>query len=161
MKWKVTLVALTSAYFVSAQAGDVDQSNWISLDANGAFSLRAPPGTVFKQKQGTDSFVAEFRNPGFKLGFDYGDWSNELAGFDGDTRYTVESITVDGLTARLVTGPGLGNETWGCEGYLTAVYVVNSYVEGRKPALEMDGCTHDRAQIPIIQAIYKSIEFKR
>jgi ankyrin repeat protein len=149
-------VAMTAS---GCQSFDSAQYPWITLDAGQDFSLQAPTGTRYVQLQGTDSFVADFRNPRFTLEFDYGEYSNTLQGAENDPRYKVEYITIDGLKARLLTGPEPTDDS-GCR-HQTAVYVVNSYVALGMSSLEMNGCTDDEKQIPVIQRIFKSIKFMR
>ena len=154
------LAFASAAFGADPQALGSAPPDWTRLYAKDAFSLLAPPGTRFVPLQGINSFVAAFKNPTFNLEFDYGMYSNSLDEFIGDRRFTVESTTIDGLNGRLVTGPRPDDARTGCR-HQTLIYVVNSYVGLGMSALEMEGCTDDESQIPVIQRIFKSIKFVR
>ena len=146
------LLALPSA----AVGESVDTSAWIALNAGNAFQLRAPPGTVYKSLEGIDSFVAGFDNPQFHIEFDYGAYSNSLAGFGSDPDYKVEDIEIDGRKARLITGPG--KNAWGCNDLVTAAYVVVARTRG-DTRLEISGCTKSEASLATLHEIFRSIRF--
>jgi hypothetical protein len=78
-------------------------ADWVEVPADALFSMKAPPGTVFKPGQGTDSNVGAFEVPGFQLAFDYGVYSNSLNQDSGDQDYQARETEIDGKAARIVT----------------------------------------------------------
>jgi hypothetical protein len=134
-------------------------TDWVQLHAGKAFSLRAPPGTVAVPVQGIDSFVGAIQSSTLDIGFDYGRWSNTLDGFEGDARFVTQVETVDGRPARIISGSGLGDETWGCAGYLTAIYVVDRREHGTPIALTMYVCAKDAKDAEVAKEIVRTIRF--
>jgi opacity protein-like surface antigen len=96
-------------------------ADWGVVSAGAAFTLHAPPGTHFEPRSGIDSFVGEFVHPDFKIQFDYGMYSNDLADMRSDGRYQQQQATVDGRAAVIVWGRGAANMSWGCAGHLVAM----------------------------------------
>src|SRR6202000_1378609 len=103
-------VGFVSLFFaVSSSAEEIsDMSNWVTLSAGNAFSMRAPADTKFKKIQAIDSFASAFENPKFEINFDYGLYSNTLSDMRSDPAYKSEDILMDGRKGILVTGPGKG-----------------------------------------------------
>ena len=157
---RVRAMVLALVLVVPAAADEVvPTADWHLLSAGREFTLRAPPGTKFQPLQGEDSFVGEFVHPKFRIGFDYGRWSNNLAGMD-PPRYTAERIVVDGRAGVIKWGQGEGDLSWGCAGQLVALYVPQVR-RGGDDKLEMDGCTADAAQVPVLIAVFKSVRLLR
>jgi hypothetical protein len=87
---------------------DASASGWLKVEA-GAFSIYAPPGWKFHQRQGIDSFVGEFAGDGIVLSFDFGPYSNPLDEAREPT-YVVTHETIGGHKEKIVSPsvPGHG-----------------------------------------------------
>jgi hypothetical protein len=100
-------VILVGCSSVSKQVEPPD-NRWLKVDA-GAFSIYAPPGWEFRQKQGIDSYVGEFTGSGVVLKFDYGLYSSPLDEAV-EPQYVVAHETIGGYGAKIVCprAPGHG-----------------------------------------------------
>jgi hypothetical protein len=138
---------------------NINTENWVLLNAENAFTLRAPPETKFKQQQAIDSVASSFENPKFEINFDYGHYSNTLGGMKSDPSYKVEDILIDGRKGVLVTGAGKAH--WGCKDLVTAAYVVVARKSGDwgDTRLEIDGCAKSPEDISTLQEIFRTIVF--
>jgi hypothetical protein len=67
----------------------------------GPFTIDLPTDLAEHEARGIDSFVGEWRRPGMRLSFDYGQYSNDVATWDPGTEF--EAVTVDGKPARIGT----------------------------------------------------------
>lgn len=92
---------LTFASAAIPRASQTTDTKWKRLDA-GAFSLYAPPGWEFHQKQGIDSYVGEFSGESILLHFDYGLYSNPLEE-EKPPKYTVTHEQIGGKKAKIVS----------------------------------------------------------
>jgi hypothetical protein len=153
------LLALSSAIaFGPARAEDVMwvDTGWSEIRAGQAFAITAPPGTVYRELRGNDSFVGEFVHPDFKIGFEYGLWSNNLNKLK--TGFVRESAKLGGQDAIIVSGPGAGQ--FGCNDNLIAAYVRDVGAQMLAPvSLEIHGCAKDAREIPILKRMFKSLRF--
>jgi hypothetical protein len=78
-------------------------AGWIVVDAQGLFTVHAPPGTKHKKMVGEDSLIGAIDAAGCSIGYDYGGYGsplNEEATVDGATD---EAVTIHGEKARIVT----------------------------------------------------------
>ena len=75
-------------------------NGWLRLEA-GAFSVYAPSGWEFHQKQGVDSYVGEFAGEGIVLKFDYGQYSSPLDEAK-EPKYAVALESIGGHKAKVV-----------------------------------------------------------
>jgi hypothetical protein len=100
----VLLVGCTSV----PKRGETPNNGWLKVEA-GAFSIYAPPGWEFHQKQGIDSYVGEFTGSGVVLEFDYGLYSSPLEEAV-EPKYVVAYETIGGYEAKVVCprAPGHG-----------------------------------------------------
>ena len=78
-------------------------ADWVEVSAGTLFSVKAPPGTVFKPGQGKDSVIGAFEGPGFLLSFDYGVYSDPLDRDSRDQGYQARDTRVNGKAAKIVT----------------------------------------------------------
>jgi len=87
---------------------ETPNNGWLKVEA-GAFSIHAPPGWEFHQKQGIDSYVGEFTDSGVVLKFDYGLYSSPLDEAV-EPKYVVVHETIGGYGAKVVCprAPGHG-----------------------------------------------------
>lgn len=145
----------------SAACSTADEAippDWITVTAGAAFTLHAPPGTVFAPLRGEDSFVGTFKHPAFKIGFDYGLYSNDLSKLRSDPRFATSTASVDGRSAIIVTGRSDG--AWGCRDHLAAMYVGGVHESGSgRIRLEIHGCTADPAYVPALVKMFRSVRF--
>lgn len=152
--------AVFAVVLLAAPAAAVDMAGWVTISADGAFTFKAPPGTVPYNDGGVpiDSLVGQYVHPKFKLMFDYGQYSNDLSGLRADPRYTVTNEIIDGRKAIIVTGPG--ENRWDCD-HLIAMYMVvsHNWWNGRTTKLEINGCTRDPQAIPMLRQVFESIHF--
>jgi hypothetical protein len=79
---------------------ETPNNGWLKVEA-GAFSIYAPPGWEFHQKQGIDSYVGEFTGSGVVLNFDYGPYSSPLDEYV-EPKYVVAHGTIGGYGAKVV-----------------------------------------------------------
>ena len=79
---------------------ETPNNGWLKVEA-GAFSVYAPPGWAFHQKQGIDSYVGEFTGSGVILKFDYGLYSSPLDEAV-EPKYMVAHETIGGYGAKVV-----------------------------------------------------------
>jgi hypothetical protein len=151
-------VASAVAVSSAALAAQPDESNWITLRAGNAFTLRAPPSTTFKPEQGIDSFVGAFENPKFEIEFDYGAYSDTLERFRNEPAVHSEQIVIDGRKALFVSGP---DKDGGCA-LFTAAYVSVAGQAGHWPntALEIGGCAGSPETVETLRAIFQTIKFQ-
>jgi len=94
----------------SSEPTRVEKANdgWRKVEA-GAFSIYAPSGWEFHQKQGIDSYVGKFTGGGVVLEFDYGLYSSPLDEAIEPT-HVVAHETIGGYGAKVVCprAPGHG-----------------------------------------------------
>jgi hypothetical protein len=159
MRFKVMAFGALILFSAVASGETVDTTSWITLNADTAFSLRAPPGTVYREMDGIDSYVAGFDNPQFHVIFDYGPYSGALSGYTADKGYRFEDIEIDGRKAQLITGPG--RDLSGCNDLVTAAYVFLGHREGmgNNIRLLISGCTKSTAALETLHAMFRSIRF--
>ena len=79
---------------------DTPNNGWLKVEAV-AFSIYAPPGWEFHQKQGIDSYVGEFAGSGVVLEFDFGQYSNPLDEAV-EPKYVVAQETIGSYRAKVV-----------------------------------------------------------
>lgn len=128
-------------------AADVPH-DWIRVDAGSAFSVMAPPGSVYRPGQGTDSLVGSVDVPGFELRFDYGLYSNPLAEPD----WVGAEVEIDGKAARLVTSRS------GSVG-VHFPQVADTSLGATRLTVTCDLEARDHA--PTVERIYRTIRFGR
>ncbi len=109
------------------------------------FSLRLPPGWVFRELPGIDSYVGEIVGDGVRLGLDYGAFSDALE-YDNDPDYEVTYEPIDRRRAKLVR-PKEG------KGGLTGVH----FEDLGGPALTIAGFNLSPQQQQTAFAIFRSI----
>jgi len=158
---RLAVIALgTLLLSVPAAFGEpVDTTAWITLKADNVFTLRAPPGTVYREMDGIDSYVAGFDNPQFHIMFDYGMYANGLGGLSPEKGYRIEEIEIDDHKGRLITGPGAN--MWSCNDLVTAAYVDFGQrdVAWGGSRLEISGCTKSAAMLETLHAMFRSIRY--
>jgi hypothetical protein len=139
----------------------IPPQGWIEIKAGDTFTFYAPPGTKLANPDGVpfDSFVQKYSNSNFVIIFDYGYYSHKLDDYASNASYTAQSIQIDGRNALIVTGPGDGG--WGCNGRMTALYVVDHCSGPEVAALEMNACTDDPKELPTLHRLFQTIRFKR
>jgi hypothetical protein len=156
----ITFAAVTTG---AAAVGDdaTAPPGWVMIAAGKAFTFEAPRDTARYSGGGTalDSFVEMFRNTDFELGFDYGQFSNDLSGFRAKRNFSFQQTIIDGRQALIVTGPA--NNDWGCHDYVSAVYIVVSHSRwsGRTTRLEMNGCTKSTEKLRMLHEVFHSLHF--
>jgi hypothetical protein len=76
----------------------VVQGDWQSIEAEKAFTFKAPPDLQPEQVQGIDSFIGRYVSQSMTVSFDYGWYSDPMdrEGFDRS------STTIDGRRAYIV-----------------------------------------------------------
>ncbi len=79
---------------------ETPNNGWLKVEA-GTFSIYAPPGWEFHQKQGIDSYVGQFTGSGVVLKFDYGQYSNPLDEAV-EPKYVVAQETIGSYRAKVV-----------------------------------------------------------
>jgi len=126
---------------------DAPASNWLKVEA-GAFSIYAPPGWKFRQRQGIDSFVGEFAGDGVVLDFDYGLYSNPLAD-DNEPTYVVTHETIGGYKARIVRPSVAGHG-------ITGIYFPE-IASGNKLCLHGQNLTDTQRELAL--RIFRTIRF--
>lgn len=72
----------------------------------GPFDVTLPEGWSYIPRQGTDSFVGEFRKNGVDIFFDYGWYNGDLTEYEDDPAYAFSHETIDERDAVVVTPLG-------------------------------------------------------
>jgi hypothetical protein len=139
----------------SAQTNITQSSQWQRFDT-GPFSFSAPPDMERKQAVGIDSYVGYFESPNIILGFDYGQWPNDLSDWPKETK--VEFVTIDGKRAKIgrcQTGFGFRFD------YASAVYFANvgSSSHGKMKLNMFTSCKSSN-DYAIARKVFESIRFK-
>ncbi len=132
----------------SAENG-LPTEGWELADT-GAFTVALPPGWEFRPMQGIDSLVGEFTGDGAALSFDYGWYSNPLAG-EEDPDHAVTYETIDGRRAKIVVPRVVGRGT-------TGVYV-EGLGTGGMDRLQVSGENLTAAQQETVLGIFRTIRF--
>jgi hypothetical protein len=161
---KLTRIGAIATAMTWTTLAAVAQEDWPTQRVGGAFVFQTPPGTMRAPTTGIAyGSSGEFVNPQFTIGFDYGPFSNDLAELRSDVNYMTENVKVDSRAAVLVTGPGLGDSTFGCSGYLVAMYVVvsHNWWNGRTTRLQMHGCTSDPSIVATLRRSLQSVRLVR
>lgn len=157
------IIALLLFITVRAIADVAVPSDWVQLAATARsgkteFTLRAPPGTLYVPQQGIDSFVGDINGSDFRLGFDYGAYTNDMSDAEHDGSKFLKT-QVDGREALLVAGRSVENIN-GCHGYFVGFYM---RVHGRDvlhnfpAALGLFGCAKDAAAVDLVWTVFRTI----
>jgi hypothetical protein len=125
----------------------VPTSGWPKVEA-GPFSINAPPGWEFHQRQGIDSFVGEFAGDGAVLSFDFGRYSYPLDQ-EHEPAYVVAHESIGGYRAKIVSPrvPGRG---------MTGIYFSRA-IDGNKLCLYGQNLTETRQELAL--KIFETIRF--
>ncbi len=149
-----------------AKATEPVPPDWKRIDAEGKFTFLVPPDMEAEAVEGTDSYVGQYRGNSLRLGFDYGQWSDDLC----NAQYTAQkpqyaevTTQIGGQQARLVTfyepAPKMDYEF----PYIAVVCFPDVGTEGLggKITLTMWANGKGRAEQQTAEKIFQSIQFSR
>ena len=152
-----TAIPLTDhgAAFAAEQCPDVD---W-TIVGGSQFEVSVPSSMSSDDVEGVDSEVGQYSSSAFEVQWDFGEYSNDLALWQGP--FTVESVNHAGIGGRLVVAEPVAGQFDGRN--VTAVHffrVDDTYADqGIWGALTLYVIYPDAANAAIADCIVRSIEF--
>ena len=160
----MSLVALLSCGPLNAAAPAVPP-DWITLDAGGVFTLRAPPGTIFYRTRTIDNSAGGFKGPGFELEYEYGMNNDDLSSMAGSRNHSVQKTQIDGHSADVVAALDVSVSN------RRSPYFVGLYAPSAAPtysafapffrALTVWGYIDQEKDVATVKLMYQTIHFPK
>jgi hypothetical protein len=134
---------------------------WVNISVGAVFTLRAPPGTEFRRKQGKDSLTGTLKGPGFALDLDYGLGPKSLPPVTVTPDVSVENVMIDNQPARITfRTPQKGPDPHG--GYPVGLEVIQLETPGGSPLrLNLSGRAEGPEQQTVVRKVFTTIRFRR
>ena len=162
----VGALTLGSGDALSASAVPSIPPDWITINAGGIFTLKAPPGSVFVQDQYTiNNARGGVRGPGFEMHYVYALETNDLRCAKEGKNYVDQKIDVDGHPVSIMTASELDKSCSDAD-YANFVGLYDataapSYTRPRFYTLTIWGSVAREPYSSTLKVIYQTIHFLR
>src|SRR5215471_5302015 len=157
-------LALSSAAALAASALPQIPPDWVTINAGGIFTLKAPPGSVFVHEPvALNNSRGGVRGPGFEVQYQYALETDDLRCAVDAKNYAVQEIEVDSRKAVIITGSDVPKSCSDSE-YANFVGLYHStaapsYTRPRFYTLTIWGSVAKQEYAATIKTIYQTIHF--
>ena len=137
--------------------------DWITINAGGIFTLRAPPGSVFVLPLGLINNAGGVRGPGFEIHYQYAFDTDDLSCAKESKNYAAQQIDLDSRPAIIVAGSGLSSSCNDGEyANFVGLYAATAFPTYARPAfrkLTMWGSVAQEQYSSTLKLMYQTIHF--
>jgi hypothetical protein len=157
-------LALAGANAFAASAVPQIPPDWVTINAGGVFTLKAPPGSVFVHEAvALNNARGGVRGPGFEVQYQYALETDNLQCAIDAKNYAVQEIEVDSRKAVIITGSDVPKSCTDSE-YANFVGLYHStaapsYTRPRFYTLTIWGSVAKQEYASTVKTIYQTIHF--